>query len=171
MNNNQWAISTPRADQSAAATLAQKAVAAGFEGSQVDGNDVLAVSQVVGGAIEQSRTGGGPRLVECLTYRLGDHTTVDDASRYRTESEVARWRELDPVDRLRGYLVAHEGWSEADEEALLKRCADEVAAAAAAYLETAPQPPESIFDHLFAALPAELVRQRRTMLQDVPGDG
>ncbi len=170
VNNNQWAISTPRADQSAAATLAQKAVAAGFEGSQVDGNDVLAVSAAVGDAIENARNGGGPRLVECLTYRLGDHTTVDDASRYRTEAEVARWRELDPVARLRAYLARQEGWTDADDDALRQRCDDEVAAAAAAYVATPPQPPETIFDHLFATLPGEMDRQRTTMLESARPD-
>ncbi|NIS03081.1 MAG: pyruvate dehydrogenase (acetyl-transferring) E1 component subunit alpha, partial [Gemmatimonadetes bacterium] len=148
VNNNQWAISTPRADQSAAATLAQKSIAAGFEGRQVDGNDVLAVSEAVGNAIEHARSGGGPSLVECLTYRLGDHTTVDDASRYRTEAEVARWQELDPVTRLGAYLTRHANWTDADDAALRQRCEDEVGAAATAYIETSPQPAESMFDHL-----------------------
>jgi pyruvate dehydrogenase E1 component alpha subunit len=171
VNNNQWAISTPRADQSAATTLAQKAVAAGFEGSQVDGNDVLAVSEAVGDAIGHARKGDGPRLVECLTYRLGDHTTVDDASRYRSEAEVARWRQLDPLARVGAYLAQHEGWSDADEDALVERCDDEVASAATAYNGTTPQPPEAIFDHLFASLPRELERQRATLLASAPADG
>ena len=88
INNNQWAISVPRHLQSAAQTLAQKAIAAGVEGRQVDGNDVIAVRQIVGQALDKARSGGGPTLVEAMTYRLGDHTTADDASRYRDAESV-----------------------------------------------------------------------------------
>jgi pyruvate dehydrogenase E1 component alpha subunit len=160
VNNNQWAISTPRAEQSAAATLAQKAIAAGFEGEQVDGNDVIAVASTVGRAVAKARDGGGPHLVECLTYRLGDHTTADDASRYRDEAEVTRWWQQDPVARMRVYLTKAAGWSREDEEALLKSCSDEVDAAAQAYLEMPPQAPGTIFDFTYASMPAELVTQR-----------
>ena len=79
--NNQWAISTPRREQSAASTLAQKAIAAGFDGEQVDGNDIIAVAATVHDALLRARCGEGPHLVECLTYRLADHTTADDARR------------------------------------------------------------------------------------------
>jgi pyruvate dehydrogenase E1 component alpha subunit len=105
VNNNQWAISVPRAEQSAAQTLAQKAIAAGFEGEQVDGNDVIAVAHVVGQAVERARGGGGPHLIECLTYRLSDHTTADDASRYREDDEASQWWARDPIARLRVYLT------------------------------------------------------------------
>jgi 2-oxoisovalerate dehydrogenase E1 component alpha subunit len=157
--NNQWAISTPRVEQTAAETLAQKAVAAGIAGEQVDGNDVVAVASVVGNAIERART-GAPSLIECLTYRLGDHTTVDDASRYRDDREVTRWWQQDPIARLRLFLTEHAGWNEAREQALLEACTAEVEQAAAAYLDTPPQPVESMFDHLYAELPAALAPQR-----------
>ncbi len=163
--NNQWAISVPRSAQTAAATLAQKAVAAGFEGVEVDGNDVLAVQQVVGEAVEKARAGGGPTLVETLTYRLGDHTTVDDASRYRDDEEVGRhWKE-EPIARLRAYLTKAHGWSKEEEEALIEACAAEVERAAGAYLATPPQPAASIFEHLFAELPPSLAAQRDAVVE------
>src|SRR5262249_10073670 len=94
INNNQWAISVPLRLQTASKTLAQKAIAAGFPGEQVDGNDVIAVRDAVGEAITGALGGKGPRLVEAVTYRLGDHTTADDAARYRSAEEVqARWKE------------------------------------------------------------------------------
>lgn len=166
VNDNQWAISVPRAAQTAAQTLAQKAIAAGFEGLQVDGNDVVAVAHAVGDALARARAGGGPTLVEALTYRLADHTTVDDASRYRDDAEVAaRWKE-EPVARLRAHLVAAHGWGKDDEEALIEACAAEVEAASEAFLAQPPEPPEAIFDHLHAELPAALAGQRARMLAE-----
>jgi pyruvate dehydrogenase E1 component alpha subunit len=166
--NNGWAISVPRRMQSAAATLAQKAVAAGFAGDQVDGNDVVAVRAVVGGAIERARAGEGPGLVEALTYRLGDHTTADDASRYRDDAEPSRHWPEEPLARLRHYLTASGAWSKADEDRLLHETAAEIDAASAAYLATPAQGPESIFDHTFARLPADLAAQRDTAAAGVP---
>jgi len=160
INNNQWAISVPRAQQSAAQTLAQKAIAAGFDGIQVDGNDVVAVRHVVGEAIRHARDGGGPRLVEALSYRLSDHTTADDASRYRDDAEVTRhWKE-EPVARLRHYMTELGFWSKEDEEQLMESCAAQVDAAAEAYLQTEAQAPSSMFDHLYATLPAAYASQR-----------
>jgi 2-oxoisovalerate dehydrogenase E1 component alpha subunit len=160
INNNQWAISTPRALQTAAATLAQKAIAAGFAGEQVDGNDAIAVYAVFRRALERARSGGGPTLVEALTYRLCDHTTADDASRYRDAAELRRHQALEPITRLRAFLTARGAWSQVQEEALLAACAAEVEAAAEAFLAMPPQPPESMFDHLYANLPTALKPQR-----------
>ncbi|WP_418953441.1 pyruvate dehydrogenase (acetyl-transferring) E1 component subunit alpha [Zeimonas sediminis] len=166
VNDNQWAISVPRAAQTAAETLAQKAIAAGFEGLQVDGNDVVAVAHAVGEALRKARSGGGPTLVEALTYRLADHTTVDDASRYRDDAEVAgHWKE-EPVARLRAHLVAEHGWTKDEEEALIEACAAEVEAGSEAYLAQPPEPPEAIFDHLHAELPTALAGQRSRMLEE-----
>src|SRR6266513_1852595 len=117
-NNNQWAISVPLKLQTASETLAQKAIAAGFTGEQVDGNDVIAVRAAAEEAIAQARAGGGPRLIEALTYRLSDHTTADDAGRYRPPEEIqARWKE-EPIARMRAYLVSQNAWSKAQEETL-----------------------------------------------------
>jgi len=160
VNNNHWAISVPRARQTAAETLAQKAVAAGMPGCQIDGNDVIAVRQVVGEAVERARRGDGPTLVEALTYRLSDHTTADDASRYRDDAEVsARWKE-DPVARLRAYLGAAGHWTKAAEESLIADCTARVEAAVEAYLTTPPMPATAMFDHLYAQLPDALAAQR-----------
>lgn len=160
INDNQWAISVPRAKQTAAKTLAQKAIAAGMPGEQVDGNDVIAVHDAVSRALERARSGKGPTLIEALTYRLTDHTTADDAHRYRDDAEVsAHWKE-EPIARLRAWLVSQKSWSKQDEEKLLADCAGEVDKAAADYLAMAPEPVADIFDYLFAELPEDLKAQR-----------
>ncbi len=166
LTNNQWAISVPRARQSAAQTLAQKAIAAGIECLQVDGNDVIAVRHAMDEALERARSGGGPALIEMLTYRLSDHTTADDATRYRSPDEVAEAWKRDPIARLRTYLAVAGAWNKAAEDALLKDCNEQVQAAAQAYLDTPPPPPAQMFDHLYAQLPAALARQRAAALGD-----
>jgi pyruvate dehydrogenase E1 component alpha subunit len=167
VNNNQWAISVPLKLQTACETLAQKAIAAGFASEQVDGNDVLAVRAAAEEAIAAARAGNGPRLVEAVTYRLGDHTTADDASRYRSPDEVqARWKE-EPVARLRAYLVGRKAWGKADEEALSADCQQQVEAAVERYLAIRPRLPETMFDHLYAALP-RAYRSQRDELKGVP---
>lgn len=168
VTNNQWAISTPRREQTAAETLAQKAVAAGIDGEQVDGNDVVAVASVLEGALERARA-GQPSLVECLTYRLGDHTTVDDASRYREDAEVSAGWQQDPVARLRAYLTNHAGWDKAQEQALLDACEQELERSVQAYLDTPPQPVGAIFEHLYERLPEPLAAQRDALLGGAGG--
>lgn len=162
--NNQWAISVPRARQSAAATLAQKAVAAGFDGVQVDGNDVIAVRQAMDEALAKARAGGGPTLIEALTYRLSDHTTADDATRYRGPEEVAEAWKLEPLLRLRTHLTASGVWDKAKEDALLRECNEQVQAAAQAYLDTPAPTADQMFNHLYATLPAALLKQRAQAL-------
>ena len=159
--NNGWAISVPVASQTAAHTLAQKAVAAGIPGVQVDGNDVFAVRQVVSEALEAARRGAGPSLIEALTYRLSDHTTSDDASRYRPVQEVKEAWRIEPLIRLRQYIVKHAGWNDAREQALLEQCTLKVDAAVSDYLGGAKPSTDAMFEHLFAALPAHLHEQRR----------
>jgi pyruvate dehydrogenase E1 component alpha subunit len=158
--NNGWAISVPVAAQTAAATLAQKAVAAGIPGIQVDGNDVLAVRAAVTDALQNARRGGGPCLIEALTYRLSDHTTADDASRYRERGEVDRAWAVEPMLRVREYLRRTGAWSDDAERALLEECSREVDAAVEQYLRQAKPSTDAMFDHLFAALPAHLHEQR-----------
>ena len=164
--NNQWAISVPRSAQTAAASLAQKAIAAGIPGEQVDGNDVIAVADAARRTIEAARAGKGPALIEALTYRLGDHTTVDDARRYREDSEVSRHWELEPIARVRKYLTDKGVWSKADEERLLAACTAEVNAAVDKYLGMAPESPTAMFDHLYEKLPAELAAQRQEVIAE-----
>lgn len=171
INNNQWAISLPRSAQSAAETLAQKAIAAGFPGEQVDGNDVIAVYDVVDKALKKARSGGGAHLVEAVTYRLSDHTTADDASRYRDDEEVsARWPE-EPILRLRTYLTEQAAWKKEDEESLLADCAKKIDASVEEYLATKPLPPESMFDYLYAELPPAYAAQRAAVAAGKNGGG
>ncbi|HYK13022.1 MAG TPA: pyruvate dehydrogenase (acetyl-transferring) E1 component subunit alpha, partial [Burkholderiales bacterium] len=122
ITNNQWAISVPRTTQSAAQTLAQKAIAAGVPGMQIDGNDVIAVHHAVTEALAKAHAGGGPTVIEAVTYRLADHTTADDASRYRPPEQVADAWKREPVLRLRNYLSEVDAWDKAREETLLKQC-------------------------------------------------
>lgn len=164
INNNGWAISLPVGKQTAAETLAQKGIAAGIPSEQVDGNDVVAVREAVARAVAKARSGGGPHLIEALTYRLADHTTADDARRYRNDTEVSRrWAE-EPIARLRQHLVAAGWWAKADEERLLAEVAATIEAAAQAYLATPPQSPAAMFDFTYASLPDTLARQREAAL-------
>jgi 2-oxoisovalerate dehydrogenase E1 component alpha subunit len=159
-NNNQWAISVPLRLQTASETLAQKAIAAGFTGEQVDGNDVIAMHAAAQAAITAARNGEGPRLIEAMTYRLADHTTADDAARYRPVEEVqARWKE-EPIARLRSYLVGQKAWGKAEEEKLIAECQERIEAAVERYLATTPRPPVTMFDHIYAELPKAYAAQR-----------
>jgi len=160
INNNGWAISTPRALESAAGTLAQKGVAAGVACQQVDGNDVCAVRDVAARAIDAARAGSGPTLIEALTYRLGDHTTADDATRYRDPDVVQREWTREPLRRLRVYLLSRGVWSKDLEEALLRQCGEEVEQAVSEYLSTPAQASDDMFDYLHAVLPHAFAAQR-----------
>jgi 2-oxoisovalerate dehydrogenase E1 component alpha subunit len=170
INNNEWAISVPRRAQSAAETLAQKAIAAGIPGEQVDGNDVIAVRDAAERAMARARSGAGASLIEALSYRLGDHTTADDARRYRDDAEVsARWK-AEPIGRLRRYLAERGGWTKEDEERLHGECRAAVEAAVGEYLALPHEPPEAMFDHLFARLPPALEAQRQAVQQQGRSD-
>jgi len=169
INNNGWAISVPRDKQSAAATLAQKAIAAGIPGEQVDGNDVIAVRTVIERALARARQGLGPTLVEAVTYRLCDHTTADDASRYRDDAEVSRHWPAEPLVRLRNFLISAGHWDKNKEDALLHECNAAVEQAVAEYLAMAPQPLSANFDFVYATAPAELIEQRK--VASMAGEG
>ena len=134
--------------------------AAGFIGEQVDGNDVVAMRAAAEEAIAAARDGQGPRFIEAVTYRLGDHTTADDAARYRPAEDVqAHWKE-EPIARLRSYLVSQKAWGKSDEEQLVTECQQRVDAAVERYLATPPRAPETMFDHLYAELPSSYASQR-----------
>jgi len=161
VTNNQWAISVPLRLQTASETLAQKAIAAGFVGEQVDGNDVVAMRAAAEDAIGAARKGQGPCFIEAVTYRLGDHTAADDAARYRPAEEVqARWKE-EPIARMRSYLVSRKLWSKTEEEMLAAECQQLIEAAVERYLAIGPRAPETMFDHLYAQLPKTYAAQRR----------
>jgi 2-oxoisovalerate dehydrogenase E1 component alpha subunit len=159
INNNGWAISTRRERGCAAETLAQKALGAGVEGMQIDGNDVLAVYRTARKALEKARAGDGATLIEAVSYRLGDHTTADDATRYRDPEEVKQAWTKEPLGRLRNFLAAKGLWDKDKEDALQRQCAREVEEAVASYAATPPRGCEAMFDHLFESLPPSMTDQ------------
>ncbi len=166
--NNQWAISVPLRKQTAAETLAQKAIAYGFEGLQVDGNDVFAVYKASHDALSRARAGKGPTLIECFTYRLGDHTTADDASRYRSSQEVEAWKNKDPIDRLQRYMEKKGLWDESYGERVFSESTEQVEASVKEAEGIPPPDPRDIFRYTFQELTEELEQQMEGF---VSGDG
>ena len=158
--NNGWAISVPRSAQTGAQTLAQKGIAGGLFCLQVDGNDLVAVLEAMRIASERARSGQGGSVIEFMTYRLSDHTTADDARRYRDDAEVKAAWEREPMTRLRTWLTAQGAWSEAEEAAWKQECDRLVNIEVDAYLATPVQPVEAMFDYLYADPPPELLQQR-----------
>ncbi|MGH8460272.1 MAG: pyruvate dehydrogenase (acetyl-transferring) E1 component subunit alpha [Stenotrophobium sp.] len=171
VSNNQWAISLPRARQTGAQTLAQKAIAGGMSGEQVDGNDVIATRFVLERAIARALSGGGPTLVEAITYRLHDHTTADDARRYRDEAEVKAAWERCPIRRLKAYLEAQKLWSADDEAQLNTEGSARAEAAAKTFLNIAADTPTAMFDSLYAKLPRQYEWQRNEVMSMQPKSG
>lgn len=167
INNNQWAISVPRSKQSKAETLAQKAIAAGIHGEQIDGNDIIAVYARVQEAVERARKGQGPSLIEALSYRICDHTTADDAKRYRSEAELNKHQLEDPILRLNKYLKKIAVWDDQKEEGLKSAAQKEIQVAVEEYLKTPTEKPESMFDYLYETLPEALLEQR-AIVQSLP---
>src|SRR5215472_7330617 len=157
--NNQWAISVPLKKQTNSKTIAQKALAYGLPGIQVDGNDVLAVYTASREAAERARAGDGPTLIECVTYRLGVHTTADDPTKYRSDAEVAMWEQKDPLTRFKAYLEKRNLL----EEGLEQKVDDEIAEAIRRFEATPPADPLVMFDHVYAELPPDLAAQREAM--------
>jgi pyruvate dehydrogenase E1 component alpha subunit len=162
--NNQWAISVPLKKQTHSRTIAQKALAYGLPGIQVDGNDVLAVYTATREAVERARAGDGPTLIECVTYRLGVHTTADDPTKYRSDLEVAMWEQKDPLTRFRAYLEKRNLL----EEGLEQRVDDEIAEAVRRFEATPPADPLVMFDHAYAELPPDVQAQRDAMAASEP---
>ena len=158
--NNQWAISVPRSQQTAAQTLAQKAIAAGIHGEQVDGNDVIAVRERTALALQKARDKQEASVLELICYRQSDHTTADDASRYEAKAvRELEWKK-EPIIRLRRYLETLGLWSEAEEEKCQALCAKQIEEAVLEYSNFPPQPPESMFDYLYEKLPKIYSDQR-----------
>lgn len=152
IENNQWAISIPRAKQSAALTLAQKAFAAGIEGMQVDGNDVVAVYMAVKDAIRRSLSEGGPFVIEAITYRMGMHTTADDPTKYRDSSDEAVWKKRDPLLRISRYLSARGLWDDDKEKALHEENVKTLDAALEKAEKFIPDP-SSVFKNVYSFMP------------------
>jgi len=167
VQNNQWAISIPLKKQTHSRTLAQKALAYGLPGIQVDGNDVLAVYAATREAVERARDDGGPTLIESVTYRLGVHTTADDPTRYRSEEEVRAWEKKDPLTRFHTYLEKKNLLEAGMEEELDA----EIAAGVRAFEAVAAAEPLGMFDHAYGALTPDLDAQRAELAERVGNAG
>ena len=157
--NNQFAISVPRSMQTASKTIAQKAIAYGFDGIQIDGNDLFAVITATKEAAEKARSGGGSTLIEGVTFRFGPHTTADDPTKYRTEKEIEPWKPLDPLVRLRLYLKEKGLWNEEVENRMTEEAQKEIDQAVKE-AEAIPTPDvEEIFKDVFAEMTPPLKEQ------------
>ena len=170
--NNQWAISVPRSQQTRSETIAQKALAYGITGLQVDGNDILAVSAAAREAVDRAREGKGPTLIECVTYRLQMHTTADDPKRYRGDEEVEEWKKKDPISRFETYLKDRELLD--DEkiksigEEIQQQINEAVKKAEKAFEEMGD--PLDMFHHVYAEMPARLKAQREWLAVEIEGE-
>ncbi|GAA3454568.1 pyruvate dehydrogenase (acetyl-transferring) E1 component subunit alpha [Dactylosporangium matsuzakiense] len=165
VQNNKYAISVPLARQSAAPTLAHKAVGYGMPGEQVDGNDVAALLAVLGAAVDRARDGGGPQLVEAHTYRMQAHTNADDAKRYRDDAEVAEWAGRDPITRLETYLRDRGALSDerrAEFAADAQRVAEHLRTGINRDVEPNPQ---DLFAYVYAS-PTPQLREQAAMIAD-----
>lgn len=160
IQNNQYAISVPVSKQTAAKSLAVKSVAYGVKGIQVDGNDFFALHACINEAAQLARSGGGPALVEAVTFRRGAHTTSDDPSLYRTQEEEKEWEKRDPIKRLREYLVSKKLWKETDDEPLLETFKQEVEKQFKQYENFPPYALEDVFRYMFKDIPPDLKQQQ-----------
>jgi pyruvate dehydrogenase E1 component alpha subunit len=167
--NNGWAISLPRSEQTASETIAEKAIAYGMPGIQVDGNDVFAVHEAAREAVGRARSGGGPTLIEALTYRVGPHTTADDPGRYRDGSDLIDWIRRDPLERVRIFLSERDRWTQEWQDDIEARTSDEVERAIT-LAESLYQPdPRHLFDAMFET-PTPTLERQRTELEAVLED-
>ena len=171
--NNHWAISMPRSKQTRSKTLAQKALAYGMPGIQVDGNDILAVYAAAQEAVNRARSGGGPTLIECVTYRMAVHTTADDPKRYRTEEEVEQWKKRDPIIRFQKYLIDKGVLSENKIAGLDSEVEEEIQSAidrAEAHMKTLGDPID-MFKHTYAEMPPFLKEQKEAFARELAERG
>ena len=171
INNNQWAISVPRAIQCGAPTLAQKAIGAGIRGEQVDGNDVIALHESITDALKQAREGKGPTLIEAISYRLSDHTTADDATRYRNNDDLKAAWEREPIKRLQTFLHQRLWWDEVQETTWQKEVSQIISQGLDDFLQRPAQLVEDLIDHLYAELPDALQEQRERLIRNAQPGG
>lgn len=157
--NNQFAISVPRKIQTHSETIAQKAIGFGFKGIQVDGNDIFAVYKAVKEAADNARKGNGPTLIECFTYRIGDHSTSDDASRYRTKEELDEWKKKDPIDRLEIYMKNKKIMDKKYKEKIKKESKDKVENEVEKYEKLGEPNKDDFFKNMFQEMPLQLKEQ------------
>jgi TPP-dependent pyruvate/acetoin dehydrogenase alpha subunit len=167
--NNQWAISVPFSKQTASEGVAVKAEAYCMPGISVDGNDVLAVYQATKEAVDRARAGGGPSLIEAITFRMGGHSSSDDPARYRDEGQVKMWRERDPLERTRKLLEERGLWDDAKEQAQLDEHMVQISSAVTQAERIAPPSPETLVNDVFASLTPHLAAQRAELLRFAQG--
>ncbi|CAB1074679.1 Branched-chain alpha-keto acid dehydrogenase, E1 component, alpha subunit (EC [Olavius algarvensis Delta 1 endosymbiont] len=167
--NNQWAISIPRTKQTRSETIAQKALAYGIPGLQVDGNDILATYAAAKEAVDRARSGGGPTLIECVTYRMTMHTTADDPRRYRTEDEVKKWKKRDPIARFQKYLLAKGLLSDDEIEKIQSEVLDEIQNAVdnAEIQMKDMGDPMHMFDYAYAEMSPFLLAQKEEFAREL----
>ena len=169
--NNHWAISVPRSKQTRSETLAQKALGYGIPGIQVDGNDILAVYAAAKEAVDRARSGGGPTMIECVTYRITMHTTADDPKRYRTDEEVEGWKKKDPLVRFEKYLTDKGVAAKDTFQALETEVKEDIQTAVdrAEELMKKLDDPLHMFEHAYAELPPSLKEQRAELAEELKG--
>ncbi|MEK6909209.1 MAG: pyruvate dehydrogenase (acetyl-transferring) E1 component subunit alpha [Nanoarchaeota archaeon] len=164
--NNQWAISVPVKEQTASQTIAQKSIAYGIPGIQVDGNDVFAVYKATSEAVERARRGDGATLIECFTYRLADHTTSDDSKRYRSEEEMHSWVSKDPILRFENYLIQKKIINPVIIGKVKAEAEQQIEIAVKNAESSKPQQPTEMFDYLYENLTEDLKEQREQSSRD-----
>tara|TARA_B100000315_G_C14570929_1_gene585462 strand:+ start:1639 stop:2706 length:1068 start_codon:yes stop_codon:yes gene_type:complete len=159
VENNQYAISTPRKNQTAAETIAQKSIAYGIKGIQVDGNDVFAVYKATKEAVDNARTGKGPTLIETITYRMADHSTSDDAKKYRSDKEVREWTKKGPIVRFEKYMRANKLLDDKYKQKVAKKAKEKVEKEVKAYEDIKDPDPEDIFKYTYEEMTGNLEEQ------------
>lgn len=171
IQNNQWAISLPVSKQTATETLAEKAAAYAIDGVRVDGNDVFAVYQTIKKYADRARNEHQPALIELVTFRMGDHTTADDATRYRTEEMLKLWEKKDPIERLKKYLIAKRGWTENKDHVLLAELSQEIENAVKEYESVEQADPVTMFNYMYSELPWNLKEQQEEVREFAQSGG
>jgi 2-oxoisovalerate dehydrogenase E1 component alpha subunit len=171
VQNNHWAISVPVSRQLAGPSIAHRAIGYGMPGIRVDGNDALACYTVTAEAAERARAGGGPTLIEAITYRMGPHTTSDDPRRYRSQAEVDHWAALDPIPRYRNYLRHIGVWSERLDERVQARSARMRTELRDAVVEAPDLAVTDMFDTTYAEITPDLADQRQQLLAELAKEG
>jgi pyruvate dehydrogenase E1 component alpha subunit len=169
ISNNQWAISVPRKWQTKSETIAQKALAYGFKGMQIDGNDIVAVYKTVREAMENARSGKGPFLIEAITYRIGPHTTADDPKRYRNDEEVNYWKDRDPIKRLKIYMTKKGIWTERYEQEV-NDWATKIVEDGVKKAEEYKPDPKDMFRYLYATMTKDMEKQMNECFEEKGGN-
>jgi len=169
--NNQYAISLSWHKQTKTSTIAQKGLAYDIPSLRVDGNDIFAVYKAVGDAVKRAREGKGPTFIECFTYRMGHHTTSDDAHKYRDDKEVEEWRNKDPIARVRTYMMNKGIWDEEQDKATWEAAQAEVEKAVVEFEAITPQEPADMFKYMYKEMPWHLVEQQEILRKHLEKNG